>query len=59
VEYTSNVYKNDLEEDRSYLRDVNMFINLLSLYTHFPILNIMYRNTRVRDVLSVLSRIKV
>ena len=40
VEYAFNVYKNDLEADRSYLRDNHMistymFLNLLSLYLHF------------------------
>jgi transposase len=37
MEYAFNVYKNDLEADRSYLRDGHMlftymFLNLLSLY---------------------------
>lgn len=44
MEYAFNVYKNDFEADRSYLRDNHMlftymFLNLLSLYLHFQILN--------------------
>ncbi len=44
VEYAFNVYKNDLEADRSYLGDNHMiftymFLNLLSLYLRFQILN--------------------
>ena len=44
MEYAFNVYKNDLEADRSYLRDDHMlfsymFLNLLSLYLRFQILN--------------------
>ena len=42
--YAFNVLKNDLDADRSYLRDDRMlsswmFLNLLSLYLHFQILN--------------------
>ena len=45
VEYAFNVFKNDLEADRSYLRDdgmlfVYMFLNLLSLYINFQELNV-------------------
>ncbi len=64
VEYAFNVYKNDLEADRSYLRDDHMlfsymFLNLLSLYLHFQILNMINGKYSVRDVLLILSRIKV
>ncbi len=64
VEYAFNVYKNDLEADRSYLRDNHMistymFLNLLSLYLHFQILNMMDGKYSVRDVLLILSRIKI
>ena len=64
VEYAFNVYKNDLEADRSYLRDDHMlftymFLNLLSLYLHFQILNMLEGKYSVRDVLLILSRIKV
>ena len=64
VEYAFNVYKNDLEADRSYLRDDHMlftymFLNLLSLYLHFQILNIIDGKYSVRDVLLILSRIKM
>ena len=64
VEYAFNVYKNDLEVDRSYLRDdgmlfVYMFLNLLSLYLHFQILNMIDGKYSVRDVLLILSRIKI
>ncbi len=46
MEYAFNVYKNDLEADRSYLGDDHMlfsymFLNLLSLYLHFQILNML------------------
>ena len=46
VEYAFNVYNNDLEADRSYLGDDHklfsyMFLNLLSLYLHFQILNML------------------
>ena len=63
VEYAFNVYKNDLEADRSYLRDDHMlfsymFLNLLSLYLHFQILNMIDGKYSVRDVLLILSRIK-
>ena len=48
VEYAFNVYKNDLEADSSYLSDDHMistymFLNLLSLYLHFQILNMIDR----------------
>ena len=64
VEYAFNVYKNDLEADRSYLRDDSMistymFLNLLSLYLHFQILNMIDGKYSVRDVLLILSRIKM
>jgi len=64
VEYAFNVYKNDLEADRSYLRDDHMlftymFLNLLSLYLHFQILNMIEGKYSVRDVLLILSRIKM
>ena len=64
VEYAFNVYKNDLEADRSYLRDNHMistymFLNLLSLYLHFQILNMIDGKYSVRDVLLILSRIKI
>ena len=64
VEYAFNVYKNDLEADRSYLRDdrmlfTYMFLNLLSLYLHFQILNMIDGKYSVRDVLLILSRIKI
>ncbi len=64
VEYAFNVYKNDLEVDRSYLRDDHMmftymFLNLLSLYLHFQVLNMINGKYSVRDVLLILSRIKM
>ncbi len=64
VEYAFNVYKNDLEVDRSYLGDDHMlfsymFLNLLSLYLHFQILNMLDGKYSVRDVLLILSRIKM
>ena len=64
VEYAFNVYKNDLEADRSYLRDDHMlftymFLNLLSLYLHFQILNMIDGKYSVRDALLILSRIKI
>ena len=64
VEYAFNVYKNDLEADRSYLEDDHMlfsymFLNLLSLYLHFQILNMIDGKYSVRDVLLILSRIKI
>jgi len=64
VEYAFNVYKNGLEADRSYLRDDHMmftymFLNLLSLYLHFQILNMIDGKYSVRDVLLILSRIKL
>ena len=64
VEYAFNVFKNDLEADRSYLRDDHMmftymFLNLLSLYLHFQILNMIDGKYSVRDVLLILSRIKI
>ena len=64
VEYAFNVYKNDLEVDKSYMRDDHMlftyiFLNLLSLYLHFQILNMINGKYSVRDVLLILSRIKM
>ena len=64
VEYAFNVYKNDLEADRSYLRDNHMistymFLNLLSLYLHFQILSMIEGKYSVIDVLLILSRIKM
>ena len=64
VEYAFNVLKNDIEADRSYLRDDRMlsswmFLNLLSLNLHFQILNMIDGKYSVRDVLLILSRIKV
>ena len=64
VEYAFNVFKNDLEADRSCLRDdgmlfVYMFLNLISLYLHFQILNMISGKHSVRDVLLILSRIKI
>ena len=64
VEYAFNMYKNDLEADRSYLRDDHMmftymFLNLLSLYLHFQILNIIDGKYSGRDILLILSRIKM
>ena len=64
VEYAFNVYKNDLEADRSNLRDDSMistymFLNLLSLYLHFQILNMIDGKYSVRDVLLILSRVKM
>ena len=64
VEYAFNVYKNDLEADRSYLGDDHkiftyMFLNLLSLYLHFQILNMTDGKYSVRDILLILSRIKM
>ena len=67
VEYAFNVLKNDLDADSSYLRDDRMlsswmFLNLISLYLHFQILNMMDRingKYSVMDVLLILSRIKV
>ena len=64
VEYAFNVYKNDLEADRSYLRDdrmlfTYMFLNLLSLYLHFQILNMVDGKYNLRDVLLILSRINI
>jgi transposase len=62
--FVLNVYKNDLEADRSYLRDDHMlftymFLNLLSLYLHFQILNMIDGKYSVRDILLILSRIKM
>ena len=50
--------------DRSYLGDDHklfsyMFLNLLSLYLHFQILNMLDGKYSVRDVLLILSRIKM
>ncbi len=64
VEYAFNALKNDIEADRSYLRDDRMlsswmFLNLLSLNLHFQILNKVDGKYSVRDALLILSRIKV
>ena len=64
VEYAFNVYKNNLEANRSYLRDKHMmftymFLNLLSLYLHLQILNMIDGKSSVRDVLLILSKIKI
>ena len=64
VEYAFNALKNDIEADRSYLRDDRMlsswmFLNLLSLNLHFQILNMIDGKYSVRDALLILSRIKV
>ncbi len=64
MEYAFNVYKNDLEADRSYLRDDHMlftymFLNMLSLYLHFQILNMIDGRYSVWDVLLILPRIKI
>ena len=64
VEYALNVYKNDLEVDRSYLRDDHMmfnymFLNLLSLYLHFQVLNMINGKYSVMDILLILSRVKI
>ncbi len=52
MEYAFNVYKNDLEADRSYLRDDHM------LFTYM-FLNMIDGKYIVRDVLLILSRIKI
>ena len=62
--YAFNVYKNDLEVDRAYLREDHMFstymfLNLLSLYLHSQILNLIEGKYSARDVLLILSRIKM
>ena len=62
--FAFNAYKKDLETDRSYLRDegilfVYMFLNLLSQYLDFKVLNIIDRKYSVREVLLMLSRIKI
>ena len=62
--FAFNVYKKDLETDRSYLRDddmlfVYMFLNLLSQYLDFKVLNISDGKYSVIDVLLMLSRIKI
>ena len=64
VEYAFNVYKNNLEANRSYPRDKHMmftymFLNLLSLYLHFQILNMIDGKYSVRDILLILSRLKM
>ncbi|AKA48031.1 hypothetical protein IX51_01780 [uncultured archaeon] len=64
VEYAFNVFKNDLEADRSYLGDDHMlfsylFLNLLALNIHFQILNRTDGKYSVRDILLILSRIKI
>ena len=58
------MYKNDLEVDRSYPRDDHMlftymFLNIISLYLHFQILNMIDWKYSVRDVIIVLSKIKM
>jgi transposase len=58
------VFKNDLVADRSYLRNDHtlltyIFLNLLSLYLRFQILNIIDGKHSVRNVLLILSRIKM
>jgi transposase len=64
VENRFNVYKNDLKDDRSYLRDDCMMFayispNLLSLSLHSQILNLMDAKYSLRDVLYSLSRINI
>ncbi len=64
VEYAFNVFKNDLEADRPYLRDDHMlfsylFLNMLALNLHFQILNRIDGRYSVRDALLILSRIKI
>ena len=64
VEYAFNVFKNDLEADRSYLRDERMlftylFLNFLSLNIHFRILAMKDEKYSIQDILLILSRIKV
>lgn len=64
MEYAFNVFKNDLEADRSYLRDERMlftylFLNFLSLNIHFRILAMKDEKYSVQDILLILSRIKV
>lgn len=64
VEYAFNVFKNDLDADRSYLRDDRMlfsylFLNMLALNIHFQILNRIDGKYSVRDVLLILSRVKI
>ncbi len=58
------MFKNDLVADRSYLRNDHtlltyIFLNLLSLYLRFQILNIIDGKHSVRNVLLILSRIKM
>ncbi len=64
VEYAFNVFKNDLEADRSYLRDERMlftylFLNFLSLNIHFRILAMKDEKYSIQDIMLILSRIKV
>jgi transposase len=63
VQYAFNFFKNDHEADRSYLRDhmpfTYTFLNLLLIYLHFQILNIMDWKYSVRGVLLTLSRNKM
>ena len=64
IEYAFNVFKNLLEADKTYLRDANMlssymFLNLLSLYLYFQVLNMSDGKYSVRDILLILSRIKI
>lgn len=58
------MYKNDLEVDRSYLRNdymmfTYMFLIPLSLYLDFLVFNMINAKHGVRDVLLILSRIKI
>ena len=58
------MFKNDLVADRSYLRNDHtlltyIFLNLLSLYLRFQILNIIDEKYSVRNVLLILSRINM
>jgi transposase len=64
VEYAFNVFKNDLETDRSYLRDERilftyLFFNFLSLNIHFRILAMKDDKYSVQEILIILPRIKV
>ncbi|MGC8497434.1 MAG: IS1634 family transposase, partial [Thermoplasmata archaeon] len=64
IEYAFNVFKNLLEADKTYLRDANklssyMFLNLLSLYLYFQVLNMSDGKYSVREILLILSKIKI
>ncbi len=64
IEYAFNVYKNNLGVDSMYLQDEHMvfsymFLNMLSLYIHFQVMNMMDVKESVRDVLLILSTIKI